>query len=280
MELAKVPDVGSGPPSSNQTAIPIRWEIPRNGFVPTNMARRYQDGGAPNSFLTAATSTSTEVTYHGDQAFRANYQGDTSRFRNLPANVPDEQNTALWLTGLPADISYPELFDNLDRRGRVFSVFINVANQVSGHKAAAATIAFFNAASTQKLYNFSNSGPGLFIRGNRIKILHNRRKTSEAQKKPYQTTQHGRPSRAVTVSGPKDILDMFSLFNYFEQRLYFHIDRIEALDQEDTTHDAYEIRFASFYCQAEMAVISINRDQAFRDVGVKVQYSRDPCEMH
>lgn len=280
MELAKVPDVGSGPPSSNQPAIPIKWEIPRNGFVPTNMARRYQDGGAPNSFLTVATLTSTEVTVRGDQAFRANYQGDTSRFRNLPANVPDEQNTPLWLTGLPADISYPELFDNLDRRGRVFSVFINVANQVSGHKTAAATITFFNAASAQKLYNFSNSGPGFFIRGKRIKILHNRRKTSEAQTKPYQTTQHGRPSRAVTVSGPKDILNMFSLFNYFEQRFYFHIDRIESLGHEDTTHDAYEIRFASFYCQAEMAVISINRDQSFRDVGVKVQYSRDPCEMH
>lgn len=178
--------------------------LPPSPF-PTNMARRYQDGGAPSSFLTAATSTSTEVTVHGDQAFRANYQGDTSRFRNLPANVPGEQNTALWLTGLPADISYPELFDNLDQRGRIFSVVINVANQASGHKTAAATITFFHAASAQKLYNFSNSGPGFFIRGNRINVLHNRRKTSEAQTKPYQTTQHGRPSRVVTISGPGEI---------------------------------------------------------------------------
>lgn len=100
------------------------------------MARRDQEGGAPNSFLTAATSTSAEVTVHGDQALRANYQGGTSRFRNLPANVPDEQNTALWLTGLPADISYPEPLDNLDQRGRIFPVFINVANQASGRKTA------------------------------------------------------------------------------------------------------------------------------------------------
>lgn len=277
MELAKVPGVGSGPPSSNQTAIPIRWEIPRNGFVPTNMARRYPDGGAPNSFLTAATATSTEVTVHGDQAFRANYQGDTSRFRSLPANVPGEQNTALWLTGLPADISYPELSDNLDQRGRIFSVFINVANQASGHKTAAATIAFFHAASAQKLYNFSNSGPGFFIRGNRINVLHNRRKTSEAQPKPYQTTRHGRPSRVVTISGPGEILDLFSLFNYFEQRFYFHVDRVEPLVNDEAATLAYQIRFASFYCQAEMAVTSVNRDMKFRDVGVQIRYSTDPC---
>lgn len=279
MELAKVPDAGSGPPSSNQTAIPIRWEMPQNGFVPMNMARRYQAGGAPNSFnLTAATSTSTEATVHGDQAFRANYQGDTSRFRNLPANVPDEPNTALWLTGLPADISYTELFDNLAQRGRLFSVFINVANKASGHTTAAATIAFFHAASTQQLYDVSNSGPGFFIRGHPIKIHHNRRKASEAQTKPHQTTQHGRPSRVVSISGPGEILDLFSLLNYFEQRFYFHVDRVEPQLHHDAAIVAYEIRFASFYCQAEMAVMSVNRDMKFRDARVQISYSTDPCE--
>lgn len=218
MELAKVPGAGSGPPSSNQTAIPIRWEMPQNGFVPMNMARRYQAGGAPNSFnLTAATSTSTEVTVHGDQAFRANYQGDTSRFRNLPANVPDEPNTALWLTGLPADMSYTELFDN-------------------------------------------------------------RRNASEAQTKPHQTTQHGAAVPCRFNQRPGEILDLFSLLNYFEQRFYFHVDRAGPLLHHDAAIVAYEIRFASFYCQAEMAVMSVNRGMKFRDARVQISYSTDPCE--
>lgn len=136
----------------------------------------------------------------------------------------------------------------------------------------------FHAASAQKLYSFSNSGPGFFIRGNRINVLHNRRKTSEAQTKPHQTTQHGRPSRAVAISGPGEILDLFSLFNYFEQRFYFHVDRVEPLANDDAAIPAYQIRFASFYCQAEMAVTSVNRDTKFRDVGVQIRYSTDPCE--
>jgi len=276
MELVKAPDAASGQPSSNQTIIPIRWEIPQNGFVPMNMARRQQDGTAPSNLLTATTSSAVAV--HGEQDFRANYQGDASRFRNRSAHVPDEQNTALWLMGLPADISYTELFDNLDQRGRIFSLFINQANQASRHTTAAATITFFHAASAQQLYNVSNSGPGFFIRGHHIKVYHNRRKASEARTKPYQTTQHGWPSRVVTITGPREVLDLPSLFNYFEQRFYFHVDRIQPLIREDSTNDAYEIRLASSYCQAEMAVISINRDRNFRDVGVRIIYSRDPCE--
>jgi hypothetical protein len=73
-------------------------------------------------------------------------------------------------------------------------------------------------------------------------------------------------------------LDLPSLFNYFEQRFYFHLGRIKPLVREDSTNDAYEICFASFYCQAEMAVMSINRDTNFRDFGVQILYSRDPCE--
>ncbi|KAK0753699.1 hypothetical protein B0T18DRAFT_442245 [Schizothecium vesticola] len=152
--------------------------------------------------------------------------------------------------------------DRLDSRsaGRAL-LFINEAKKASRHTTAAATITFFETASAQQLYNLSNSGPGFFIRGHHIK-----------------TTQHGRPSRVVTISGPREVLDLPSLFNDFEQRFNFHIDGIEPLDRQRTTQDAYEIRFASFYCQAEMAVISINRDTNFRDIGVQILYSRDPCE--
>jgi hypothetical protein len=203
MMLVKVLDAASGQPFSSQTIIPIRWETPQNGFVLMNMARRKQDGTAPSNLLTATTSSA--VAAQGDQDFRANYQGDTSRFRNRSAHVPDEQNTALWLMGLPADISYTELFDNLDQRGRIFSLFINEANKARSHTTAGATITFFHAASAQQLYNLSNSGPGFFIRGHRIKVYHHRRKASEAQTKPHQTTQHGRPSRVVTITGPGGI---------------------------------------------------------------------------
>lgn len=49
----------------------------------------------------------------------------------------------------------------------------------------------------------------------------------------------------MLVSGPGDLLHLPSLFNYFQERLYFPINRIVAFAGDDG-YDTYEIRFASF----------------------------------
>lgn len=59
---------------------------------------------------------------------------------------------------------------------------------------------------------------------------------------------------------------------------YFHVDRVGPLLHHDAAIVAYEIRFASFYCQAKMAVMAVNRDMKVRDAGVQISYSTDPCE--
>lgn len=95
---------------------------------------------------------------------------------------------------------------------------------------------------------------------------------------PHKTTVHGQLSRVVLVSGPRDLLHLPSLFNYFQERFYFPINRIVAFTGDDG-YDTYEMRFASFYCQSEMAVMTIEREKTFKEMGMRIEYARDPCDV-
>lgn len=123
----------------------------------------------------------------------------------IPAGIPRSSQSSVRGRHI-LDLSHTERFDNLDQRGCIFSLFFNVANRAGGHTTTAATITFLPGHICPGAIQLQSLWPCFFTRGHRINIHHNHRKASEGQTKPYKTTQHGRPSRVVTVSGPKNIL--------------------------------------------------------------------------
>jgi len=88
------------------------------------------------------------------------YQGDSTKFRRIAANVPDEQlNCALFLKNLPADITHHELLASLHNLGRVFNTYINPPEPAKGHFTYAIKVVFFSSDPAQALFGSATVAP-------------------------------------------------------------------------------------------------------------------------
>ncbi|KAK1830201.1 hypothetical protein QBC39DRAFT_261436 [Podospora conica] len=201
------------------------------------------------------------------------YAGDASRWRNKNALVPESQNTSIWITRLPAGVTYKELLGGIRNTGRVWSSFINKPEHHKGIHTAAAKVVFFEALAAQRFLAQCNGpdGTGLVIRGHKA--------TSEAQTysflstPPYATL----PSRVLIIAGPPLVVHPPSLLRYFAARFFFWVDLIVPVVEAENLN-IYEWRFGSFSCQAESAFMAVSRDVFFQQAGVTVAFGIDPCE--
>lgn len=227
-----------------------------------------------------------------------NYQGNPDNPKNQSADIPNEENCALFLTNLPARCNYPELLGaiRLLRPGRIWSTYINrplgsgdeknlasqgqqpaqlqghfqghgqaFANKPLSHRTSAAKVIFYHPSEAQRLMHIAEHG-GFKVGGRTIIVKWNRHRTA-AQKYDNPT------SRVVIISGPMRLVEQEWLSRLFDQYFEYHTEEVLTVAETDGWR-ALEWRFASMRAQAHSA------HQLLRSLYpgiISVQWALDPC---
>ncbi|OIW31824.1 hypothetical protein CONLIGDRAFT_629510 [Coniochaeta ligniaria NRRL 30616] len=202
--------------------------------------------------------------------FSPNYRGNIYLARNRSADIPDNENCALFVIGLSPTITVTELLAAVRDTGRVYATHINSPEPHKGHETCAAKLIFFERRAAERFYDRHVLG-GLKIPGHpgyAAKVVWNRIK-SAAPDHPKNYT------RVLMVAGPVRVVNPVFLTAYFKSKLQFDID--EVFDRGSMgDRRLVEYRFGSFRCQAEAAKMSITRE--FADCGIQVWFGPDPCD--
>jgi hypothetical protein len=200
----------------------------------------------------------------------ANYKGDYTLPRNRPADIPEEQNCSVFITGLPGDVTTHQLLSIIRDTGRVWASVINPPISVQG--TAAAKITFFTPAAAQTFLARANGQgqPGFVVRGHQTVVRPDRNRVPAADELEGHT-------RCLMIAGPRDIVTEAGLAAYFSQRFRFETDEVDFLVRGQVIN-VVEWRFGSYRCQAQWAWRSIREDAFLQAQGVRVNFERDPCD--
>ncbi|KAH8163707.1 hypothetical protein CIB48_g4541 [Xylaria polymorpha] len=206
-----------------------------------------------------------------------NYLGDPYLPANQSANIPDELNTSVWITNLPANVNHKTLLDNVRNCGKVYAAVINGPEHT--HITAASKIVFFDVAGAQNLLDQAREGS--FTVGDHIpRVIHNRIKTEAKPPCPN--------SRVLHIEGPSCIVNQRYLAALFRNDGITWQDEEIIVLSDNGILTRLEWRFGSYRCQAESArhlidrvkrhcnnIMPLNYSQYWQ--GVTVHFGVDPC---
>lgn len=126
---------GSQVGSSSRTGAPRRQFRPMDAIVVNRVALTEEEKAARKA-----------------RGFSENYMGDYTNDKNKSADIPDEKNCSLYITGLPLDVTVKDIFDDIRDIGKVFSLHISPPKEGKS-KRAAAIVFFTRAAAGKQLQN-------------------------------------------------------------------------------------------------------------------------------
>ncbi|KAK3488041.1 uncharacterized protein B0T23DRAFT_364498 [Neurospora hispaniola] len=168
--------------------------------------------------------------------FSENYMGDATNERNRSANIPDNLNCSLYITGLPIDITVRQIFDDIRNIGKVYS--LHISPRGDSHSRAAAAIVFFTRAAAERFYNrFSTrdnpavrwggtvARPGRILGRLPVNVVWNQVKAAPCTDREHVT-------RVIQVEGPSDIVNEEFLLSYFRTKCRFDLEKILVLSEE------------------------------------------------
>lgn len=203
--------------------------------------------------------------------FSQNYRGDISVERNRSANIPDDMNCAVFITGLPPTIDVASLLGASRNTGRVFATVINTPMADAYRPTCAAKVVFFDRVGAERFYH--QHGPGMRIPGypNYVgRVVWNRVRSAPFEGPSYH-------SRVLVITGPLQFVNPDSLTVYFRSKFIFDIDGIFDRGMTQDGRRIVEYRFGSYRCQAESAKMALSREWVAN--GVEVKFGRDPCDV-
>ncbi|KAB5523890.1 hypothetical protein GE09DRAFT_1257647 [Coniochaeta sp. 2T2.1] len=222
----------------------------------------------PSTVMTRPLNEAWEKMLAG---FSPNYRGNIHIPRNKSADIPDNHNCGLFITGLPPTVTITELLATVRDCGRVYATHINGPEPENGHYTCAAKLIFFERKAADIFYQRHMFG-GLTIAGHpgyRARVTWNRIKSAEP---PYPKNV----TRVLMIVGPSVFVNPDSLTAYFKSKFDFEVDQI--FDRGSMgDRRGVEYRFGSFRCQAEAAKMALAREMA--DQGVQVHFGPDPCDV-
>lgn len=189
------------------------------------------------------------------RAFSPNYEGDTTNARNKSADVPDELNTSVWITGLPPTCTYNALLvamAQVGNMGKIWSTVINPANPREGKFFAAAKVVFFTRKGAERLMGSIQAGR-LIVAGRRPRATYNRIKSAPQK----ESTK----SRVVVFEGPASLVNERRLNEWFSTKFTYQTESVQILEHKAGSNtNVLEWRFGSYRAQAEAAVIAIRKE--------------------
>ncbi|KAI0852334.1 hypothetical protein F5Y00DRAFT_258741 [Daldinia vernicosa] len=197
------------------------------------------------------------------------YLGNSSLPHNMSADVPEDENCRLWITGLPPKCTISDVLGAIRGIGRVYSLHINppVHNEKTGKlfPTSAASLTFFTANASNRFLLLQSQHP-FSVKGWRTKVGRHR-----IRAKPFLIYHL---SRVLVIKGSPKIVTPENLTRIFIERwgVRFDTDFIDYRPGEQSSEIIWG--FGSFRGQAHSVYINIT-DQL--SGVVTVSYGQDPC---
>lgn len=209
------------------------------------------------------SSGSPEATFY----FSPRYHGRHVASNASADHLTDEQNCAVFIRGLPPDVTYHELLGSIPRVGRVWRCFIN--GPTAQHATSAAKLVFYHPRSAAALLAHASS-PGLTVRRRyRASACYNRIKSPRDACARY-------TSRVVMVTGHWRVVNPEALTDLFRRHFSFELDEASQIARVGR-RAVVEYRFGSYGSQAQAARMVIERS---RVEGIEAaEFGLDPCEV-
>ncbi|KAI5924490.1 hypothetical protein F4810DRAFT_719097 [Camillea tinctor] len=180
-----------------------------------------------------------------------NYRGNPFLPANQSADIPDAENTSLWLTNLPPNCTHRMLLSAVRGCGKVYATVVNPPVAAQNHITSACKLVFFDVAGAQAL--LLQARAGLFSVGGYVpRVRHNRIRSAARPPGPQ--------SRVLHIEGPGRVVNERFLTAFFRARFQYEVESVEMLGRfGDRTR--LEWRFGSYRCQAESARTWIAREK-------------------
>ncbi|KAB8290036.1 hypothetical protein EYC80_010362 [Monilinia laxa] len=201
------------------------------------------------------------------------YKGELTNFNLRNAMCLDDQNCSVRIHNIPPEASYSEIFA-IVTHGRVFS--FNYTPPIKGvFSHAAVDLAFLTREAADNFYHDARFRGGLYIRGQRIRVLWNRVKVLPAE------GQYEKRSRVVRIKGPAKDFSVETLVEFFKSKFEFNLIASKEWIQWDG-NKVVELAFSSIRSQSESAMKSFKLyvDQNMPNAGYYIWYAPDPCATH
>ncbi|PVH82622.1 hypothetical protein DL98DRAFT_618941 [Cadophora sp. DSE1049] len=178
------------------------------------------------------------------------YRGDLNIPSNHSANIREEWNCSLWVTGLPVEVTYRELFSSVRNIGKIVAIVTNaLIDEFSG---CAAKIVFFERQPAENLFALISSG-GFYVMGHLVRrVSWNRVKVGR-----YCRSEQ---SRAIRITGPKELMDFDFFELFFKMRFTYDLDRRGEVECNEPDMVCHEWHFGSVRAQAQSAMLAIKRE--------------------
>lgn len=197
------------------------------------------------------------------------YLGNRSLPLNMSADIPEDENCRLWITGLPPKCTISDVLGAIRGIGRVYSLHINppVYNDKTGKyfPTSAASLTFFTANACNRFLLLQCQHP-FSVKGWRTRVVRHR-----IRAKPFLVYHL---SRVLIIKGSPEIVTPENLTRTFIERwgIRFDTDFIEYRPGEQSNEIIWG--FGSFRGQSH--TVHSNITDKLSGV-VTVSYGQDPC---
>jgi hypothetical protein len=198
-----------------------------------------------------------------------NYRGEITPYDCENAKTPNEENTAVHVTGLHKGATYGE-FLNIVRTGVVVSVAID---RSGNHQYAKARLVFMTRVGAEAFMCEVESREGLWIRGHRLSAIWNREKVGRALYR-FRTM-----SRVLRIMGPAGEFNLESISKFFHQDFKFETTYTREFLHENGLW-IVELHFTCIRPHVDMAVKQFQNylDNAVHPNQFSVSFGEDPCD--
>ena len=199
-----------------------------------------------------------------DYASSNNYQGDITIAHNRSANIPDNENCAVWILGLPAQTTHTALLGSIRGVGQIYACVISPPTRQ--HQTAAAKIVFFERRQAERFTRVVLSGH-LEVLGRRIRHI----RWNKIKSACY---PHSGNSRVIRLTGPGHLMDISFFEAFFKTRFTYELEQVLVVPCLVPNMASHEWRFGSLRCQSASAKLSVERELK----GIfSVEWAHDPC---
>ncbi|KAK1729074.1 hypothetical protein CaCOL14_007868 [Colletotrichum acutatum] len=200
----------------------------------------------------------------------SNYAGDPLNLRNQSTPVKDNENTALFITGLPANCDHTLLLKAVAGCapvGKVYATVINAPKPIEGRLLTAAKLVFFSRAGAENCFRAIKQRR-LIVGGLRPRVVWNRIK-SAAQ-------PNNSRSRVILIRGPSELVRRDVLDRWFSKKFSYQTEDVLERRVPQAGVTVLEWRFGSFRAQAEAATMFMCENELD---GTKLEWrwGVDPC---
>jgi len=211
---------------------------------------------------------------------KPNYKGEMTIYDLLNATTSPEENTALYVSTLPGDVTMKEIYAVISH-GQVHSSSLLPPSRPE-HQFSVMRLVFMTRIAAEKFLADINSQQGIMIRDCRLTATWNRERVGPLGLERYQGM-----TRCLRIIGPKGDFNKGTLIGYLRKYIDFPLTyESEAVLNNYAATEKKEMReivlhFGSIRSQAEAAIILLRetiRKYATRPEEFMVTFVADPCD--